>query len=78
PAAAAPAAPAAAPAATTASEPAAPAANTHVIVKGDNYWNLAVKLLGDGHQWKKIAEANPSYKPKALPIGATLTLPAKN
>ncbi|MBX3566864.1 MAG: 5'-nucleotidase C-terminal domain-containing protein [Rhizobiaceae bacterium] len=56
--------------------PAAPApANTHVIQPGDNYWDIAVKVYGDGFKWKLIAEANPGYKPRFLPIGATLTIP---
>lgn len=80
-------APAAAPAVETAAAPAAPAAapaadatvpNTHVIVAGDNYWNLAKEMYGDGTMWKKIAESNPDFRPTRLPIGATLTMPAAN
>ncbi len=66
-----------APATETAAAPAqaaAPAANTHVVVVGDNYWKLAEKFYGDGHKWKLIGDAN-GYKPKALPVGATLTIP---
>lgn len=50
---------------------------SHVIVAGDTYWDLAVKAYGDGAQWKVIAGANKAYTPHRLPIGATLTLPAK-
>ena len=45
-----------------------------MVVVGDNYWKLAEKFYGDGHKWKLIGDAN-GYKPKALPVGATLTIP---
>jgi 5'-nucleotidase len=57
--------------------PAAPA-NTHVIAAGDNFWDIAEKVYGDGFKWTLIAEANPGLRPKFLPIGATLTIPAAN
>lgn len=63
---------------TEAAKPAeaAPAApGTYTVVRGDNYWKLAEKFYGDGHKWKVIGDANPSYRPEGLPIGATLTIP---
>jgi 5'-nucleotidase/UDP-sugar diphosphatase len=84
--AAAPAAPAAEPAkpAETAPPPATPAPaeatpseTSHVIVAGDTYWDLAVKAYGEGTKWKVISGANKGYEPRRLPIGATLTIPAK-
>ncbi|HTV71155.1 MAG TPA: 5'-nucleotidase C-terminal domain-containing protein [Rhizobiaceae bacterium] len=58
--------------------PAAPAGTeqSHTVVAGDNYWDLAEKYYGDGAKWKLIADANPEYKPRALPIGVTLKIPA--
>ena len=47
----------------------------HVIVAGDNYWKIAEKIYGDGMKWKAIADANPEYEPKRLPVGATLKIP---
>lgn len=71
-----------APAASTAAEPAATPAQaaetSHVIVAGDTFWDLAVKAYGDGVKWKAIAEANSAYKPRHLPIGGTLQIPAAN
>jgi 5'-nucleotidase len=74
----APAAPAQ-PAAPAAAQPAAaaPAATTHLVVRGDNYWNLAEKFYGDGFKWNLIADAN-NYRPLFLPVGATLTIPPAN
>jgi 5'-nucleotidase len=66
-----------APAGTAAQAPAAPAEASHVVAAGDNYWDIAEKVYGDGFQWKRIGDANP-YKPRALPIGATLTIPPAN
>ncbi|MGP2493721.1 5'-nucleotidase C-terminal domain-containing protein [Mesorhizobium sp. PUT5] len=54
----------------------APAGSTHLVVRGDTYWDLAVKAYGDGTKWRTIAEANPGHEPRRLPIGATLTIPA--
>lgn len=48
----------------------------HVVVAGDNYWDLAESFYKDGEKWKLIADANPDYKPEALPIGVTLKIPA--
>jgi 5'-nucleotidase len=86
PAEAAPAAPAAEPAKPAeaapapAAEPAkpaeaAPAEASHVIIAGDTFWDLAKKAYGDGTKWKLISEANKDYKPRRLPLGATLTIP---
>jgi 5'-nucleotidase len=73
-----PAAPAEAAApATPATEEGSSVEASHVIVAGDTYWDLAVKAYGDGAQWKVIAGANKAYTPHRLPIGGTLTMPAK-
>ncbi|TIO78396.1 MAG: LysM peptidoglycan-binding domain-containing protein [Mesorhizobium sp.] len=77
----APAAPAAEPAkpAETAPAGAKPAEagpeTSHVIAAGDTYWDLAKKNYGDGAKWKLISEANKDYRPRRLPLGATLTIP---
>ncbi|MER9421645.1 5'-nucleotidase C-terminal domain-containing protein [Mesorhizobium sp. M0317] len=55
----------------------APAEASHVIVAGDTYWDLAKKAYGDGAKWKVISEANKGYEPRRLPVGASLTIPAK-
>jgi 5'-nucleotidase len=78
----APAAPAepAKPAEAAPAQPATPAPGaetSHVIAKGDTYWDLAVKYYGDGAMWKKIADANPGEEPRRLLVGATLKIPAK-
>jgi 5'-nucleotidase len=49
----------------------------HTLAKGDNFWNLAKKAYGEGALWKKIADANPGLRPRALPIGKEITVPAK-
>ncbi|AZO21940.1 MULTISPECIES: bifunctional UDP-sugar hydrolase/5'-nucleotidase [unclassified Mesorhizobium] len=48
---------------------------SHVIAAGDTYWDLAKKNYGDGAKWKLISEANKDYRPRRLPLGATLTIP---
>lgn len=72
--------PAAEPAVAAATaEPAAPAAepaapSSHLVVAGDTYWDIAEKIFGDGMKWKLIADANP-YRPRHIPVGATLKIP---
>lgn len=50
-------------------------AKKHVIVSGDNFWNLAKKYYGDATMWKKIDEANPGMRKRGLKIGTELTIP---
>lgn len=52
--------------------------SSHVIVAGDTYWDLAEKSYGDGSKWKAISAANPDYRPRRLPVGVTLKIPAAN
>jgi 5'-nucleotidase / UDP-sugar diphosphatase len=67
---------AATPAAAEATAPVASAnPGEHVIATGDTLWDIAEKAYGDGSKWRLISEANPSYRPRHLPVGATLTLP---
>jgi 5'-nucleotidase/UDP-sugar diphosphatase len=49
----------------------------HTLAKGDNFWNLAKQAYGDGALWKKISDANPGLRPRALPVGKEITVPAK-
>ncbi|TPL04719.1 MULTISPECIES: bifunctional metallophosphatase/5'-nucleotidase [unclassified Mesorhizobium] len=51
------------------------AETSHTIAAGDTYWDLAKKAYGDATKWKLISEANKDYKPRRLPLGATLTIP---
>jgi 5'-nucleotidase len=59
-------------------EPASGGAQKHVIARGDNFWRLAEKFYGDGKKWHVLQEANPEFKPRFLPIGSTLKVPAAN
>lgn len=55
----------------------ASAPRTHVVVAGDNLWELAEQYLGNGERFMEIAEANPSLRnPNRLHIGDELTIPA--
>ena len=71
-----------APAEPAAPAPAAPATPAppadYIIVKGDTYWDLAEKFLGDPHKWPELQAANPGYKAEDLPIGSPLKVPAKS
>ena len=49
---------------------------SHVVVAGDNYWNLAKTYYNDPTRWQAIADANPGNRPRYLRIGKSLTIPA--
>ena len=53
----------------------APGEHTHVIVKGDTLWSLAVRYLGNGQKWPEIQKLNGGIDPLKLPIGKILKIP---
>lgn len=65
------------PSASASADLGAESATSHVLVKGDTYWDLAVSYYGKGTMWKKIGDANPDYEPRRLPIGAAVTIPTR-
>lgn len=69
-------APAAQAPATQAAAPATGGAQEHVIARGDNFWKLAETFYGDGGKWHVLQDANPDFRPRFLPIGAPLKVPA--
>jgi 5'-nucleotidase len=73
----APAEPAPAPAEPAPAQPASQD-REHVVVAGDNFWDLAEQYYGDGEKWHLIQDANADYKPRFIPVGATLKIPAAN
>ena len=65
---------------TTGSFGAAPAATTsggrtYRVQRGDTLWSIAKRTYGDGSQYRRIVEANPSVRSERLIVGQTLTLP---
>lgn len=54
----------------------APVAGQKYVVKhGDTLWNIAQRAYGDGKQFKKIVQANPSIKGNAIKVGQAITIP---
>jgi 5'-nucleotidase / UDP-sugar diphosphatase len=51
--------------------------DTHVVVHGDTYWDLAERFYGDPLAWTMIRDANPDYAARGLEVGATLQIPAR-
>jgi len=50
----------------------------YTVVKGDNLWEIAVAVYGDGYQWVRIYEANYEKigsNPGLIFAGTTLLLP---
>jgi len=49
----------------------------YTLRKGDTYWSLAERYLGNGRRWREIAAVNPKLDPRRLPVGKTIRLPAQ-
>jgi len=51
----------------------------YVVVRGDNLWNIAVRVYGDGYKWTKIWQDNKSKlnSPDKLEIGMRLIIYGK-
>jgi LysM repeat protein len=49
---------------------------TYTVRAGDTLATIARRLLGDDGQWQEIARANSISDPRALQIGAVLTIPS--
>jgi len=51
----------------------------YVVVGGDNLWNIAVRVYGDGYKWTKIWQDNKSKlnSPDKLEIGMRLIIYGK-
>lgn len=64
-------------AASSAAATSTAAGGKHVIVRGDTLWDLAKAAYGDGALWRRIAEANGNPRPRALHVGAELSIPAE-
>lgn len=47
---------------------------SYKVKKGDSYWRIAQKFLGDGRRWKEIFNLNKQYAPRRIPIGVVLTI----
>ena len=55
---------------------AASAEGAHVDRRRRQLWNLAKTYYDDPTKWQAIADANPGNRPRHLPIGIELTIPA--
>lgn len=53
------------------------AGKTHIIVKGDTYWDLAKTYYGDPFKWAVLEAANKGKLPKGLEVGEELMIPAQ-
>jgi nucleoid-associated protein YgaU len=56
--------------------PARPA--TYTVKKGDSYYRIADKVLGDASLMKALMAANPSIRPEDLDVGDVLILPGRS
>lgn len=54
-----------------------PEVKEYVIKKGDTFWGIAKKELGNACRWEEIQKLNPLMKPRKLKIGSTIKLPEK-
>ena len=50
-------------------------AREYTIQKGDTYYNIAARFLGDGKRWREIQALNPNVDYKDLRIGQVILIP---
>lgn len=48
----------------------------HIVQKGENLWQIAVKEYGSGYSWVSIAQANHLSNPGVIFSGDTLIIPS--
>ncbi len=46
------------------------------IRKGDTFWSIANRQLGNGKRWRELAALNPQLDLRSLPVGQAIYLPA--
>lgn len=56
--------------------PATPPTRVHVVQPGEDWWAIAAQVLGDGAQWRTIAEQNPRLAGDILTPGMDVLVPA--
>jgi len=49
-------------------------ANSYTVEKGDNLWNIAVQVYGDGYRWVNIADENNLSNPDIIHPGNVFSL----
>lgn len=52
-----------------------PKQKEYTVVSGDNLWNIATAMYGNGYKWVEIAGANKLVNPDLIHAGNVLTLP---
>ena len=48
---------------------------TYTIKPGDNLWNIAKEVYGDGTKYQRILDANPGLNPDNMKPGTKITIP---
>ena len=49
----------------------------YTVRKGDTYWGIAVRVLGDGRRWREISDLNAAVKPSQLKPGMVIRVPSR-
>ncbi|QQE11930.1 LysM peptidoglycan-binding domain-containing protein [Planctomycetota bacterium] len=50
-------------------------ASSYIIKDGDNLWQIAIRVYGDGQKWTDIKAANPGLNENRLIPGKKINLP---
>ncbi|HEV2294486.1 MAG TPA: LysM peptidoglycan-binding domain-containing protein [Tepidisphaeraceae bacterium] len=53
----------------------APVGRSYTIKPGDNLWNIAKDVYGDGTKYQRILDANPGLNPDNMKPGTTIVIP---
>ncbi len=58
-------------------QPVLPEFASYTVQKGDTFWSIAQRTLGQGNRWKEIEQANPGVTAARLKPGQVIKIPAK-
>ncbi|MCE5277255.1 MAG: LysM peptidoglycan-binding domain-containing protein [Planctomycetaceae bacterium] len=58
-------------------QPVLPQYVNYTVQKGDTFWSIAQRTLGQGKRASEIMEANPGLSPSALKVGQVIKIPSR-
>ncbi|MCE5325223.1 MAG: LysM peptidoglycan-binding domain-containing protein [Planctomycetaceae bacterium] len=58
-------------------QPVLPKYINYTVQRGDTFWSIAQRTLGQGNRWKEIEQANPGVTASSLKAGQVVKIPSR-